>query len=212
MLGTQASSNGSPRLPNGRKMSWRHRKGKQRAADLSEELSVRRALGQRPSWHHLALGPRCTALLWYFSERANQIVSFQQSRKEASSFFFIFFFLKMTGNKLMAETIRGEQSSVDLFYMSDRRECTRGPLQRFTTSLWWVLFLFLRPLHLLIPKELEEIKWMLFHLQPVLWPEMTNDLSVLWFCKRLGGKKTTTHLLFLFNDLFSILCQGWSLN
>lgn len=145
--------------------------------------------------------------------RASKPNSEFSTKSEGSFFFFFhFFFLKMTGNKLMAETIRGEQSSVDLFYMSDRRECTRGPLQRFTTSLWWVLFLFLRPLHLLIPKELEEIKWMLFHLQPVLWPEMTNDLSVLWFCKRLGGKKTTTHLLFLFNDLFSILCQGWSLN
>ena len=38
-----------PEVPPGRKMSRRHRKGKQRAADLSEELSVRRALGQRQS-------------------------------------------------------------------------------------------------------------------------------------------------------------------
>ena len=52
---------------------------------------------------------------------------------------------KMTGNKLMAESIRrdvgesrGSRESVDLFNMSDRRGCTWGRLQRFTTSLRWV--------------------------------------------------------------------------
>lgn len=49
---------------------------------------------------------------------------------------------KMTGNKLMAESIRrdvgesrGSGESVDLSNMSDRRGCTWGRLQRFTTSL-----------------------------------------------------------------------------
>lgn len=52
---------------------------------------------------------------------------------------------KMTGNKLMAESIRrdvgesrGSGESVDLSNMSDRRGCTWGRLQRFTTSLRWV--------------------------------------------------------------------------
>lgn len=38
-----------PEVPHGRKMSRRHRKGKQCTADPSAKLSVRRALGQRQS-------------------------------------------------------------------------------------------------------------------------------------------------------------------
>lgn len=108
------------------------------------------------------------------SERAKQIVTFQSE----GSFFFFFF--NMTGNKLMAERIRGyggeEQSTMDLFNMSDRRERTwdhcRGLLLHF--GEFFPLTQKLAPLN---PKR----GFMQEEFQPVLWPEVKNDLSVLWF-------------------------------
>lgn len=136
MLGVQqASSNGSPRLPPaGRCHGGTGRENN--AVDLSEELSVRRALGQRQSWHHPALGPRCTALWWKLSEWANQIVSFQEIRRDFFSparWQVTNWWQSRPGRKEKEKEKAANKVSMDLFNMSDRRGCgpTWGPLQRF---------------------------------------------------------------------------------
>lgn len=197
MLGAQASSNGSQRLPMaGRCHGGTGRENSARPTSLRNSLCnglwVSASLDIIRHWNpdvELSCGTFQSELtkLWVFNNVGRRL------------FFLFSFFLNMTGNKLTAETIRrdggGEQRRVDLFNMSDRGECTRGLLH------FGEFFLFLRPLRLLIPKEL------------LCWKNVSRDQMYLdgWttssqFCDlrwtMTNGKTTTKHLLLPLNDLF----------
>lgn len=215
VLGAPVSSNGSPRFPPGRKMSRRHRKGKHGAADPSKELSARRALGQRQSWHHPVLGPRCRNLWWYFLERANKTLRFRQITQKT----LFYLQLKMTGNKLMAGIMKreGEEAdkvSADLFNMSDRRGSTGGGLYCRTLSSPWILISLSQKTFRAGRQRWSEARQHCCVILSDLRWKMTSALCALLICLTETESKHEILTLFLLNHLFLkyLSSQKWRLN